>query len=146
MSLWNRVLEKNEHQSQSDKRGRKNAEIALFTAQFLHVNFLCASSIRPRSFLYIILHGIALFVKRKFGSNNFVNVLLRLGFCASYHEAQQLEQSIIYHPVQPTPAVIFCRYNVEYAGFNHGRYHVHYTVLRSVSCRQYKKSEKSFHC
>ncbi|GBN46389.1 hypothetical protein AVEN_23269-1 [Araneus ventricosus] len=37
------------------------------------------STIRPRSFLSPILHGIALFVNRKFGSKSLISLLPRLG-------------------------------------------------------------------
>ncbi|GBN55617.1 hypothetical protein AVEN_194339-1 [Araneus ventricosus] len=76
------------------------------------------STIRPRSFLSPILHGIGLFVNRKFKSKSLISLLSRLGFCASYHEAQQLELSTIYHPVQPTPTGTFCQYIFDNADFN----------------------------
>ncbi|GBO13776.1 hypothetical protein AVEN_34890-1 [Araneus ventricosus] len=77
-----------------------------------------SSTIRPRSFLSPILHGIALFFNRKFGSKSLISLLSRLGFCASYHETQQLELSTIYYPVQPTPAGTFCQYILDNADFN----------------------------
>ncbi|GBM45684.1 hypothetical protein AVEN_237921-1 [Araneus ventricosus] len=67
---------------------------------------------------YLFARSAALFVIRKFGTKSLINLLSSLGFCASYHEAQQLELLTIYHSVQPTPAGTFCQYIFGNAYFN----------------------------
>ena len=46
-----------------------------------------------------------------------VNLLTHLGFSASYHYAQQLELSTIYHKSEPTPAGTFSQYIFDNADF-----------------------------
>ena len=65
-----------------------------------------------------ILHAVALFIHRKFGSENLVNLLAGLGFSGTYHEAQQLELSTVYHIEEPAPRVTFCQYVFDNADFN----------------------------
>ncbi|KAJ8885063.1 hypothetical protein PR048_011259 [Dryococelus australis] len=68
------------------------------------------SAIRPRSFIFSVLVGIAYIIQEKFVLRNLVNLLAGLGFSVSYYEAQHLELSSIYHPQKPTLAKIFCQY------------------------------------
>lgn len=86
--------------------------------KLIAISHAIISTIRPRSFLSPVMHGIALFIYRKFGSKNLINLLARLGFSASYHDAQQLEISTIYHPSEPTPRGTFCQYIFDNADFN----------------------------
>lgn len=76
------------------------------------------AAIRPRSFVSSILHGLALFIHRKFGSKSLIQLLASLGFSGNYHEAQQLEMSLVYHPKAPALKDVFCQYVFDNADFN----------------------------
>lgn len=76
------------------------------------------AAVRPRCFISPILTSIALFIYRKFGSKNLVSLLSKLGLCASYYDAQQLELSTIHHLQEPIPSETFCQYIFDNADFN----------------------------
>ena len=86
--------------------------------KLIAISHAIIATIRPRSFLSPVLHGIALFIYRKFGFKNLVNLLACLRFSATYHDAQQLELSTIYHPSEPIPIGTFSQYIFDNADFN----------------------------
>lgn len=47
-----------------------------------------------------------------------MSLLSNLGFCGSYHDAQQLELSNIHHPQESTSSESFCQYIFDNADFN----------------------------
>lgn len=82
------------------------------------VSHAIINAVRPRSFISPVLHGLAFFIHRKYAAKNLINLLANLGFSASYNDAQMLELSAIYHPVQSRPSGIFSQYVFDNADYN----------------------------
>lgn len=58
------------------------------------------SCVRPRTFLSSILLGLSSLIHRKFAAKCLLDTLSYLGLCASYHETQLFESSIVHDPEQ----------------------------------------------
>lgn len=84
----------------------------------LSISHAIIKAVRPRSFLSPILNSLALLIHRKFASKSLIQLLAALGFCSSYHDAQQLELSAVYHPDEPMPDGIFTQFVFDNADFN----------------------------
>lgn len=56
------------------------------------------SAVRPRSFFSSLLTGVSVYLYKKFGSRQLIDILSALGFSASHHEAVLLEMSTVLQP------------------------------------------------
>ena len=87
------------------------------------------ASTRPRSFLSPLLLGIAVYIHRKYGSKDLIELLNNLGFSESYWEVQRYEYSVIADQSDQQDPDGFLQYVFDNADFNiltvdgHGRFH-----------------------
>jgi len=62
--------------------------------------------------------GLAVYLHRRYGSKELVKCLHRLGFCASYHEANLFETSVLATPPPVIDDDAFVKYALDNADFN----------------------------
>lgn len=76
------------------------------------------AAIRPRSFHSSLLVSVAIYLHRRHGSRQLVDLLAALGFCASYDEVKLFETSAMNHPPPKLPDESFFQYIFDNADHN----------------------------
>lgn len=76
------------------------------------------SAIRPNSFLSPLQIGVGVFLHKKFGSKQLLNVLSNLGFSATYAESELFEMSAIMRPFLDIDTEAFSQFVFDNADFN----------------------------
>lgn len=84
----------------------------------LAISHAIVAAVRPRSFMSSIMTSLALLIYRKFASKTLVNLISSLGFCSSYHDAQNLEISAMVHSQPRFKAGSFTQFVFDNADFN----------------------------
>lgn len=107
-SFLDHVIHKEKDTNVNEKKKKKSVSIA----------HAIVSAVRPRSFVSSLLSSLSALLYRKYGSRNLINLISSMGFCSSYHDAQQLEISAIYHPPPNVLQRPFCQFVFDNADFN----------------------------
>ena len=87
------------------------------------------AAIRPRSFISPLLLGIAVYIHRKYGSKELIELLNHLGFSESYLEVKRYEYSMMMNESDQQNPDGFLQYVFDNADFNirtidgHGTFH-----------------------
>lgn len=77
------------------------------------------ASVRPRSFVSSLLHGVGTYLYHKFGSRHVIDMLASLGFSASYSSTTVLESSAIMRPDKlELEGNAFIQFSFDNADFN----------------------------
>lgn len=102
------VIMKNKKGTSLEKLSRKCTTIA----------HIIIAATRPRSFLSEILHGISIYLHRKFGSRTLIQMLSNLGLCAQYNDTVDYEAAAVAAEPQKISDESFSQFVFDNADFN----------------------------